>query len=138
MIENIARDPTIRWNRAAPADSEALDRLRASLSLELPDDYIAFLAISNGGEGDLQVEPGWFQLWSAEQIPELNAAYGVEEFLPGFLGIGSDGGDTMFAFDTRGAGRWPIYCVPFIGMDPQSVELIASDFLAFVRLFGQI
>jgi hypothetical protein len=38
----------------------------------LPQAYLDFLRISNGGEGELPVQPYWFQICRAEpQVPVL-------------------------------------------------------------------
>src|SRR5512139_3305998 len=103
---DILRDPTTKWKRESPAQSEAVQRLAAESKVELPEDYIALLHYSNGGEGELGVEPGWFQLWPAEKVMEFNQGYEVETNAPGFFGFGSNGGGEMLAFDMRGGKPW--------------------------------
>jgi hypothetical protein len=41
-------------------------RLRKDAPVLLPPDYITYLASSNNGKGDLGVQPGWIQVWSAK------------------------------------------------------------------------
>ncbi len=48
-------------------------------------------------------DPGWFQVWPADQVVELNRGYEVCENLPGFFGIGSSGGGELLASDARSA-----------------------------------
>ncbi len=67
-ISDILKDPSAMWDREAPASSESIRKLVADSPIELPEEYLALLLCSNGGEGELAVEPGWFQLWSAEKV----------------------------------------------------------------------
>src|SRR5947209_6466533 len=95
-VEPVLRDGLRGWqHREPPASATALRELAEAAPVPLPDEYAALLRFSNGGEGQLAVEPGWFQLWSAEEVLELNRDYGVNEFLPGFFGFGSSGGGEL-------------------------------------------
>ena len=60
-VSDILKDRTTKWNRKAPADPDSIDRLVAESKVELPEEYLALLRYSNGGEGELGVEPGWFR-----------------------------------------------------------------------------
>jgi hypothetical protein len=131
-LEQLVRDPSALWTRRDPASAPEVEALRASRPT-LSVDYLAFLTLSNGGEGELGLEPGWFHLWSAREVLSLNADYQVESFLPGFFALGSNGGDEMLAFNPAGA----IVTVPFIPMDAADAREIASSFTLFVRAFGR-
>ena len=134
-FESVVPNPDAPWTREPPAAAAAVEQLAAALP-ELPPDYLAFLRLSNGGEGDLGTAPGWFSLWPAEEVAELNAAYEVPDFLPGFVAFGSDGGGEMLAFGADGQTWGRVYAVPFIPMEAASATAIAPDFASFVRLFG--
>jgi hypothetical protein len=108
-----------------------VEQLRASLPT-LPADYLAFLRLSNGGEGELGVEPGWFQLWPAEEVASLNRDYAVAEFLPAHIGFGSDGGGELLAFAPQGE----VVAVPFIPMDASEARVLATSFRQLAALFG--
>ena len=125
------RDPIGTWKPANPATAEALAGAQEALA-ELPEGYLEFLAYSNGGEGDVPFIQDWVQLWPAEQLPELNAAYEVSEFLPGYIAIGSNGGDMMLALDVRSGQSTPVCTVPFIGMAETEVEVIAPSLGGFL------
>jgi len=74
-------------------------------------------------------------IWSAEEIPKLNAAYEVKDYAPGLLLIGSDGGGEALALDTRSDSdpdRWPVVLVPFIGMSHSDCISQAPDFAAWL------
>lgn len=123
--------------RNAPADSEAVAALCAGAGIKLPEAYLTLLRLSNGGEGPLGVEPGWFQLWPAEEVLELNRGYQVNEYVPGLFGFGSNGGGELLAFDTRRGPPWPIVMAPFIGMEEDHVDEIAKGFEEFLRVTGR-
>jgi hypothetical protein len=82
------------------------------------------------------VGPGWFSLWPAEEVAELNAAYKVPELLPGFVAFGSDGGGDMLAFGTAGERWGRVFAVPFVPMEADAAAEIAPGFAALVRSFG--
>jgi SMI1/KNR4 family protein SUKH-1 len=92
------------------------------------------LGVTNGGEGDLGVEPGWFVPWRAEDVLLNNSEYQIAEYAPGLFGFGSNGGGECLAFDLRDAGTRRIVMVPFIGMDLQEIVVIAENFDQFVLL----
>ena len=59
---------------------------------------------ANGGEGF--VGRAYLILWPIEKLRELNDAYQVEQYAPGFLIFGSDGGGE--AFTVRGGSVSPV------------------------------
>jgi hypothetical protein len=103
----------------------------------LPAAYFAQLSVSNGGEGDLGVEPGWIALWRCEEVVPSNAGYSLPKFLPGFFGFGSNGGGELLAFDLRGEEPYPIVTVPFVPMDPKDAVRIARSFQELRDLIGR-
>lgn len=133
----ILSDSTARWTRRPPATNEALQALTANCDFELPEEYLSFLRYSNGGEGSLCIEPWYFQLCSAEEVIAYNQGYNVEEFLPGWLAIGSNGGGDMLAICKRDGSPCPVYMVPFIPMAESDAVQIAHDFEMFVMALGR-
>lgn len=125
------------WLPAPPASEAALARLRVESGIRLPSAYLTMLAESNGGEGDLGVNPGWIALWSAEDVPSHNAGYSVAEALPGFFGFGSNGGGELLAFDVRGGEPYPIVMVPFIPMQVEDAVKIAGSFEELRKFIGK-
>ncbi len=135
-ILHILQDSTATWNREAPAKPKSLRKLVTEAWVELPEEYLALLGYSNGGEGQLGIEPGWFQLWPAEDVIDLNKACNIEEYLPGFFGFGSNGGGEMLAFDTRSVKPWKIAMIPFIPMEIEDVIIIADSIEKFLQAMG--
>jgi hypothetical protein len=81
-------------SRREPASADALARLPAELGIPLPDDYVAFMKSSNGGEGE--VGSAWIEIWPVERVgddPEASPPY---EEVALFAG---DGGNTIYGFD---------------------------------------
>lgn len=104
--------------------------------MPLPSAYLTMLGESNGGEGDLGVDPGWIVLWPAEDVLSNHANYCVAEALPGFLGFASNGGGELLAFDLRGGEPYPIVMIPFLPMEAAEAVQIASSFEELRELMG--
>jgi len=126
------------WRRELPAKTGTIQTLLLESRFALPEDYLRFLKLSNGGEGELGVEPGWFVLWLAETVIENNDGYEVHKWIPGFFGFGSNGGGELLAFDTRTAQPWKIYMIPFIPMEETEAILVAESFADFIKVIGQV
>jgi SMI1 / KNR4 family (SUKH-1) len=137
-LDSDLREGLEGWqHREPPAGPDALQRLAAAAPVTLPDDYLTLLAFSNGGEGELGIKPGWFQLWPAEEVLELNRGYELAEFLPGFFGFGSNGGGELLALDYRNGPPYKVAMVPFIPMDQAEAVTIAETFAEFLRALGR-
>ena len=123
-----------RFNKRSPATPEQIAAFSTASGLTLPQDYTAFLKKANGGEG--MVGPNaYLILFAVDELASLNKTYQVEDYVPGLLFFGSDGGGEAFAFNTRDAMR--VVRVPFVGMDPSTVEAIADTFTAFIEYLSK-
>jgi hypothetical protein len=81
--------------RKAPADPEAIARLIERSGVGLPDEYLTFLAASDGGDGDLGER--WLEIWPiARVLDELESGRPHYEGVMLFAG---DGANTVFGFD---------------------------------------
>jgi len=125
------------WWPEAPASEESLKQLAEQAGFRLTGSHLSQLRYSNGGEGDLSVDPGWISLWRAEDVISLNSAHGVPEFLPGLWGFGSNGGGELLTFDLGGGEPSPIVMVPFIPMELSEAVRIADSFDDFCRHIGR-
>ena len=114
----------------AGATEEAIARAEQELGWKMPQDYREALAKKNGGEGFLG--ENYLILWAAEELAQFNREYEVQEYAPGLILIGSDGGGEGFAFDVR---ETPIRVVqvPFVGMELEYATMIAPDFKSFIE-----
>jgi hypothetical protein len=125
-----------KWHRCDPASSENIKALTQAVQFPLPESYLEFLKISNGGEGILGIEPGWFQIWSASEVIELNRAYSIDEFIPGFFGFGSNGGEELLALKIIKPDA-PVFMIPFIPLSESEAQQIAPNFDAFLIQLGR-
>ena len=66
-----------------------------------------------------------------EDLFDQNANYKAEQFAPGLLIFGSDGGGEAFAFDMR-FDPPPVVAVPFVPMDIDDAIRIAPSFDDFM------
>ena len=89
---------------------------------QLPKDYLSYVEAGGGGFGFTEGDPGYFQLWALEEREALHRDYKVDEFAPGFIGFGSDGGGELLAFDGTGA----VFMIPFIGGGIDDAKKIAN------------
>lgn len=67
--------------------------------VELPKEYVDFMKLHNGGEGD--TGESWLVLFPIEELQDINEEY--NEFLPsGHVIIGSNGGGELFGLNSDG------------------------------------
>lgn len=120
----------LQFNGNPPASGASIDQCSAPLKRRLPPDYVRFLQRMNGGEGF--IGKNYVVLWRVENLSGWNSNYNVDQFAPGLLIFGSDGGDEAFAFDMR-FDPPPIVAVPFVAMELGDAKLIAPSFDAFME-----
>ena len=136
-IADILRENVDKWAVRPPAATEeAIENLVRDAGVALPTDYLQFLRFANGGEGDLGVQPWYFQVWTAEDAIENNRSYNVPEFLPGFFGFGTNLGDELLAFDVRRRGESRVFMIPMIPMSESDAVEIVPDFETFAMVCG--
>ena len=119
-----------------PVRTAEIERFRAETGVDLPRDYVEFLRRSDGGEG-LVGPNAYVILWQLSELAELNNAYQVEEYAPGLLIFGSNGGGDAYAFDTLASGM-PIVSVPFVGMERSLVRTLAPSFNDFLTVLSRL
>jgi hypothetical protein len=120
----------LNWSKIESLLSECTKQSGAS---SVPGDiglgsYGDVLKRYNGVEGFVG-PTAYLMLWSVEQIPNLNIGYRVEDFAPGILLLGSDGGDTAYGID-RSTGKFG--SVPFIGMSRADFKEMGATFEEFL------
>lgn len=119
------------FNGNLPASENELRAFEDAAGLKLPEAYRLFLRIFNGGEGF--IGDSYIILFPVNELVEINKRHEMEEYAPGLLLFGSDGGGEAFAFDTRSAG-FGIVQFPFIGIDDKAVLKIAATFDVFLQV----
>ena len=136
LANQLANRPGM-WRPAKPADATTVAGLVAAAPLKLPQPYLDLLAQSNGGEGDLAVEPGWISFWPAEDVVAHNMGYEVGRYAPGYWGFGSNGGGELLAFDYRVGPPHPIVAIPFVPLDAAAAVSVAPSFEALAESIGR-
>lgn len=115
-----------------PATDGAVATLQRWLGRDLPPQYLAFLREANGVELGVHDEGGdCLRLWSATEVPERNAAYGIQRWLPDTFAIGSDGGDDAILFDmsaATGPEGWSVVRVGLGALDREEFVVQAPSF----------
>lgn len=120
------------WYKKDGASSEQLEQLKSQLKFKLPFEYESFLTWSNGGEG--RIGNNYFSLWNCEQVPRRNVSTQINFYLPGVLGIATDGGDYCYALDyTISDTNPPLVLVPLGDLDFTSFVTIGSSFIEGLR-----
>lgn len=114
-----------------PTSEEALTIVENQLNVNFPTQYRKFMLKSNGAEGSIGAH-SYLVIWPIDEIVELNEGYGVEEFTPGLIYFGSDGGGMAYAFDSR-KSHMPIVEFPFDSIHIEDANLIADTFDEFVK-----
>jgi len=94
--------------------------------LRLPRSFRDFLKVGNGGEGAVG-EFGYANFWRLEDIAGLNRDYKVQQYLPGYLVIGSDGGGEAFAFKRDSQKEYYVQ-VPFVGLSEEDCMYMGNSF----------
>jgi len=71
-----------------------------------------------------------FRIWNSKEIQESNKDYNVEEFLPGYLGIGASDGEIL----TINLATGIIYSIPFVPMETKDKIIIAKSLDSLIAL----
>ena len=94
-VNDMEKWGTFKFN--TPYIGEMIEKIN---EVVLSKDYIEFMKKHNGGEGD--IGETWLILYPLAELQEINDAYEIEEFLPGHIIIGSNGGGELYGIDNTG------------------------------------
>lgn len=86
----------------------------------LPKQYLEFMKTHNGGKGD--IGETWLELFSLEELQEINDDYCIDDFLPDHIIIGSNGNGELYGIDSEGM----YFNVPAI-MEEDEVIVLGCD-----------
>lgn len=113
--------------REEPAET-TLRQVEGRFRTSFPADYRAFASWYRGFENSMGVH--YVQLWRIEALIEQNEGYDIQHYLPAVIGIGSNGGGELIAFDTSQPDAFRIILTPFLGLeDPIEIGMSFTDFL---------
>lgn len=97
---------------------------------EFSEDYISFM--ENLQDNEINSENGYVELFSLNELDEINKEYETEKFVPDFLAIGTNGGGVGIFINKNNNN---IYSIPFIGMEERDAVLLANSFSEFLYKF---
>jgi hypothetical protein len=100
-LDPALRTALVRVELRDPARQEDLDAAVSVAGGSLPEDYLAFLRVSDGAEG--WVGNNYLQIAPARSAAGTTAAF--SECVPGLYFFANDGAEGLFAFDLRDGAR---------------------------------
>ncbi|MDR0514415.1 MAG: SMI1/KNR4 family protein [Coriobacteriaceae bacterium] len=114
-----------------PATDEAIKEAEDELGMAFPREYREFMLESNGAEGRIG-QNSYLAIWPVEEVAPLNKVAKVEEFTPGLVYFGSDGGGIAYAFDKR------VVSLPIVKFHDELIHIeeavkIADTFTGFLQ-----
>lgn len=130
----------MNWSRAP-----CRKRWRGCAPAPLPQSFYDLLSFSNGGYWPAGNGQFSFLLSPAERTAEIYEKdwcrdwykpRAVNEFLNGFVLIGTNGCGVCVGFDIRGGEPWPIVEVDTDADEDERVVAVARDFDAFLEILG--
>lgn len=123
------------WTPNEPASSVAISGAENALRTSFPASYRTFLLSTDGGYGDIPVQPGCVEFIRCSDLGSANRDYQVADYLPGYLLIATSGTGEGFVVKVA-EPEWPVFYVPLIGMAPHECRLLCPSFTDFVQLVG--
>ncbi|OYY48732.1 MAG: hypothetical protein B7X95_09615 [Methylophilaceae bacterium 17-44-8] len=134
-LAELLSEPGREWRKVDGASQPHIAELESALPFEPPAEYIEFLRYSNGGEGELALEPLWFQLFDVAFAIQLWQDDKYRREYPDLFFFGSNGGLESIAFDMSCPKPWPIVMVDSIaGLD--SARRISRSIEEFIERVG--
>ncbi|HEX7045548.1 MAG TPA: SMI1/KNR4 family protein [Burkholderiales bacterium] len=124
------------WHPRPPAAEAQLAKLRDQVRFPLPAEYLDLLRRGNGGEGALALPPLWLQLWSADEAVEFARFRIYAHRFPGCFFFAANGAGEHMAMRRAAADLVEIVVVE-LGLGPDSAQVIAPDFAAFIQAIGK-
>lgn len=118
------------WFAGKPASEDAIADLIRAFAFDLPPAYLDFLRLSNGGLGELGIDPLILCLWPAEEVVALNDGYEMAEYLPNFLAFADNSSTEVLAFDVE---HWKIYSFLKTDLFEDEALFVADSFLALLE-----
>ena len=134
-VAELLSEPGREWRRVEGAFPSEIAELQSVLPFDPPAEYLEFLRYSNGGEGELSLEPLWFQLFDVAFAIQLWRDENYRREYPDLFFFGSNGGLESIAFDMSNPKPWPVVTVDCIaGLD--SAHRISSSVEKFIGRVG--
>jgi hypothetical protein len=132
----IVFDSSANWRRYPGCCENELHALAASAPIQLPADYLAFLRLSNGGEGPLGISPGWFIVWPASEVLKWNQANERDKYYRDLFLFGQCDGN-LFGFDLTRQYPWPLVALDYLDSKRECMDQLGPNFIAFCQSMGR-
>jgi hypothetical protein len=136
QLAAIVFDRSADWRRYPGCSESEIELLAASAPIRLPNDYLAFLRLSNGGEGPLCISPGWFIVWPAGEVLKWNQANERDKYYADLFLFGDCDGN-LFGFDLTREFPWPLVALDYLDSKRECMDQLGSSFTEFARLMGR-
>jgi len=113
-----------------PAELSMLQKIEKDLGFSLPEDYIRFMLLHNGGEGPVG-EYGYLAVWGTDEIQQFYQEAGIGDALPPFFFFASDRSGYLYAYDFRDSDI-KIIEIPDDPDEMNEIKTVASSFSEFI------
>ena len=97
--------------------------------IPLPQEYLDFIHVCNGGEGNLG-KNAYIQIYPLEELDEVNRDYEIQEYLPGYFVWGTDLGGMLFGYSQK-TGMYS--AVDSVSLSEEDLMYEESSLLSFLR-----
>ena len=119
-----------------PTAPEKLKLIEEELRITLPEDYVKFMLLHNGGEGPVG-EYGYLAVFGTDEIAEFFQEPGIKDALQGLFFFASDRSGYLYAYDFRFA-KVGIVEVPEDIRDMAEIKPVADSFADFIQYIYDI
>lgn len=119
----------------APCSIEELYVINRKLNVTLPEQYINFMQLHNGGEGSIG-KYGYLAIWDIKEMLSFNQSSDINKYIFGLIYFASDRGGTLYAFDTKAAMK--IVELQSDSVDYYEATVVADSFEKFVEYIYNI
>ena len=120
------------FNKDLKADGKLICEIEKYYSVSLPNDYIEFIKMYNGGEGYIGTN-SYLILWTIDNYTSLIDSKKYYDYY-GLLFFASDAADMGYAFDYRNTPL-RIVEIPFIDIGLSEPEFLGNSFYDFIKSF---
>ena len=115
-----------------PANEEAIREAERSLQLAIPEEYGELLKCTNGLDVTVNGDRYAISLFRADELAERRQTYSVDEWLPGYLFIGFDGGGRGLFLRSE-TKQSPVYLCHVGILDESELREVASNLAAWIE-----
>lgn len=99
-------------------------------NFEYPEDYQLY--VNDLEDNEIYSDSGFIELFSLDELEEINKEYETESYVPNFTAIGTNGGGVGIFINKKNN---KIYSIPFVGMEEKDAIFLANSFTEFISMF---